>query len=49
LRVGDWVLCETGIDQHAALAALSAQHGYVEAEGLLDMSGRPRFWRAKRG
>jgi len=48
LRVGGWVLCETGIDQHAALAALSAQHGYSEAEGLTDMSGRPRFWRAKR-
>ena len=48
LRVGGWVLCETGIDQHTALAALSAQHGYIEAEGLPDMSGRPRFWRAKR-
>ena len=49
LRAGGWVLCETGIDHHAALAALSAQHGYGEAEGLPDMSGRPRFWKAKKG
>ncbi len=49
LRSGGWVLCETGIGQHAALAALSARLGYAEAVGLPDMSGRPRFWRAKRG
>ncbi|NBV79401.1 MAG: peptide chain release factor N(5)-glutamine methyltransferase, partial [Verrucomicrobia bacterium] len=49
LRSGGWVLCETGIDQHAALAALSSQLGYVEASGLPDLSGRPRFWRARRG
>lgn len=49
LRAGGWVLCETGIAQHAALAALSQQMGYAEAMGLPDLSGRPRFWRARRG
>jgi release factor glutamine methyltransferase len=49
LRSGGWVLCETGIEQHAALAALSQQLGYAEATGLPDLSGRPRFWRARRG
>ncbi len=48
LRPGGWVLCETGIDQHSALADLSAKLGYVEASGLPDMSGRPRFWKAKK-
>ncbi len=48
LRAGGWVLCETGIGQHAALAALSTRLGYAEAVGLPDMSGRPRFWRAKK-
>lgn len=49
LRAGGWVLCETGIGQHAALAELSARLGYAEAAGFPDMSGRPRFWRARRG
>jgi len=49
LRPGGWVLCETGIEQHPALAELSARLGYAEAAGLPDMSGRPRFWRARRG
>ena len=48
LRPGGWVLCETGIDQHSALADLSAKLGYVEASGLPDMSGRPRFWKARK-
>jgi release factor glutamine methyltransferase len=48
LRAGGWVLCETGIDQHAALAELSAKLGYAESAGLPDMSGRPRFWKAKK-
>ena len=48
LRAGGWVLCETGIDQHVALAELSAQLGYAESAGLPDMSGRPRFWKAKK-
>ena len=48
LRAGGWVLCETGIEQHAALAELSAKLGYAESAGLPDMSGRPRFWKAKK-
>jgi release factor glutamine methyltransferase len=48
LRPGGWLLCETGIDQHSALADLSAKLGYVEAFGLPDMSGRPRFWKARK-
>ena len=48
LRPGGWLLCETGIDQHSALAELSAKLGYVEASGLPDMSGRPRFWKARK-
>ncbi|MEN9815332.1 MAG: hypothetical protein RLZZ412_1314, partial [Verrucomicrobiota bacterium] len=39
---------ETGIDQHAALEALSAQLGYAESSGRPDMSGRPRFWQARK-
>lgn len=49
LRPGGWLLLETGVDHHAALAALSAELGYAEAEGLPDLSGRPRFWKARRG
>ena len=48
LRAGGWVLCETGIGQHAALAEISARAGYAESAGLPDMSGRPRFWKAKK-
>jgi len=49
LRAGGWVLLETGIGQHEALADLSGRLGYVEAGGLLDLSGRPRFWKARHG
>lgn len=48
LRPGGWLLCETGIEQHAALAALSTQLGYAESAGLPDMSERPRFWKARK-
>lgn len=48
LRAGGWVLCETGIDQHAMLAEFSAKAGFAEFAGLPDMSGRPRFWKAKK-
>jgi len=48
LRAGGWVLLETGIDQHAALAEISARSGYAESAGLPDMSGRPRFWKARK-
>jgi hypothetical protein len=30
------------------LAELSAKLGYAESAGLPDMSGRPRFWKAKK-
>ena len=49
LRASGWVLCETGIEQHPALAELSARVGYAESAGLPDMSGRPRFWKARKG
>lgn len=49
LRPSGWVLCETGIDQHPALAELSAKLGYMEASGLPDMSGRARFWQVRKG
>ncbi len=49
LGPGGWVILETGVDHHAALAALSAGLGYVESAGLPDLSGRPRFWKARRG
>ncbi|MEN9653556.1 MAG: protein-(glutamine-N5) methyltransferase, release factor-specific [Verrucomicrobiota bacterium] len=48
LRAGGWVLCETGIGQHAVLAEYSAKAGFGEFAGLPDMSGRPRFWKAKK-
>lgn len=48
LRAGGWVLLETGIEQHAALAEISARMGYAESAGLPDMSGRPRFWKARK-
>jgi release factor glutamine methyltransferase len=47
LHEGGWVICETGIDQHAALAEISKQSGYKDYEGVNDMSGRPRFWKAR--
>ncbi len=49
LRPGGWVLLETGVEHHPALADLSARLGYVEAGGLPDLSGRPRFWKARHG
>lgn len=49
LREGGWVICETGIDQHSALAEISKQSGYKEYEGVNDLSGRPRFWKAQKG
>ncbi len=49
LRAGGWVLLETGIGQHEALADLSGRLGYGEAGGLPDLSGRPRFWKARHG
>lgn len=49
LKPGGWVVLETGIDQHAALAEITSRAGLVEGQGSADLSGRPRFWRARRG
>ncbi|MFM9000099.1 MAG: peptide chain release factor N(5)-glutamine methyltransferase [Opitutia bacterium] len=49
LRPGGWVLLETGTDHHPALTELSARLGYAESGGLPDLSGRPRFWKARHG
>jgi release factor glutamine methyltransferase len=49
LRPGGWVLLETGTDHHPALTELSARLGYAESDGLPDLSGRPRFWKARHG
>lgn len=46
LQSGGWVLCETGIDQHSALADICRQLGYTKFIGKKDMSGRDRFWKA---
>jgi release factor glutamine methyltransferase len=47
LNSGGWVVLETGIDQHAALAEFSLRAGLVEGQGKSDLSGRPRFWLAR--
>jgi release factor glutamine methyltransferase len=49
LNPGGWILLETGIDQHAALADLSRTAGLVDFQGKPDLSGRPRFWLARKG
>ena len=48
LNPGGWVVLETGTDQHARLAEISAAAGLVEGQGSPDLSGRPRFWKARR-
>lgn len=48
LRPGGWVVLETGIDQHAALADITARAGLAEGQGKPDLSGRPRFWMARK-
>ena len=48
LRPGGWVVLETGIDQHAALADISRAAGLSEGQGRPDLSGRPRFWMARK-
>jgi len=48
LKKGGWVICETGIDQHSALAEISKQNAYKEYAGVNDLSGRPRFWKAQK-
>lgn len=48
LNPGGWVVLETGTDQHARLAEISSASGLVEGQGSADLSGRPRFWKARR-
>ena len=48
LNSGGWVALETGVDQHASLAEITARAGLVEGQGKPDLSGRPRFWLARR-
>jgi len=48
LRPGGWVVLETGIDQHAALADITRSAGLVDGQGRADLSGRPRFWQGRR-
>lgn len=47
LNPGGWVVLETGTDQHARLAEISAAVGLVEGQGSADLSGRPRFWKVR--
>lgn len=49
LRPGGWVVLETGIDQHAALADITRAAGLAEGQGKADLSNRPRFWMARQG
>lgn len=49
LRPGGWIVLETGVDHHAALAELSRPAGLVDFQGKPDLSGRPRFWLARLG
>jgi release factor glutamine methyltransferase len=48
LKKNGWLLCETGISQHEALKQISEKIGYKIYEGLNDLSGRPRFWKAQK-
>jgi release factor glutamine methyltransferase len=48
LAPGGLLACETGIAQHAPLAALAGQEGYARVESLRDLTGRDRYlfaWR----
>lgn len=49
LRPGGWVVLETGTEHHPALADLSRAAGLVDFQGKPDLSGRPRFWLARKG
>lgn len=48
LTPGGWVALETGIAQHEALQIRAAAAGLVDWESIQDMSGRPRFFLARR-
>jgi release factor glutamine methyltransferase len=43
LTAGGLLACETGIAQHAALAALATERGYARVESLRDLTGRDRY------
>lgn len=47
LLPGGLLALETGIDHHPRLLALAADLGYASAEGLPDLTGRPRFLLAR--
>ncbi len=47
LAPGGWLALETGIAQHAALAELAREAGFVETESVPDLSKRERFFLAK--
>ncbi len=49
LEPGGWIYLETGIDQHESLMDRARECGLQEASSLKDYSGRPRFFRARRG
>jgi release factor glutamine methyltransferase len=49
LRPGGWVLLETGVAQHEALADITRAVGLADFQGKPDLSGRPRFWLARKG
>jgi release factor glutamine methyltransferase len=48
LAPGGLLALETGIAQHEALAARARERGYEEIESLPDMSGRDRFFLARK-
>ena len=43
---GGFLACETGIAQHAKLAELATQTGYVRTESLQDLTNRDRYFLA---
>ena len=43
LNSGGWLLCETGIAQHAHLLALAQNAGFARVESRKDLTGRDRF------
>ncbi len=43
LNAGGLLACETGIAQHARLAAVATECGYARTESLRDLTGRDRY------
>lgn len=48
LRPAGWVVLETGVDHHAALADITRAAALAQGQGRADLSGRARFWLAQR-